>query len=53
VTDQPDDNDDPIFCVPRPGVGDVFVRWSELTPSEQQNAWDHYNKMLAPRESRK
>jgi hypothetical protein len=37
-------NDNPLYGVTRPVVGDVIVRWSEMTPEEQERAWRDYEK---------
>lgn len=36
---------DPLYFVTRgPQDGDVIVRWSEMTPEEQERAWRDYEK---------
>ena len=44
-----DDGADSLWMGCRPG-GDVLVRWEELTPQEQQAAWDYHNKTFGAAE---
>jgi hypothetical protein len=43
-------SDDPLYAVTRGTQGDVFVRWSELTPEEQERAWRDYEKAFGKQE---
>lgn len=40
-----DDGADSLWMVCRPKVGEVIVRWRDLTDAEQRDAIDHHNKI--------
>jgi hypothetical protein len=42
--EQQEPDHDPLFGVTRGVRGCVLVRWSELTPAEQEKAWRDYEK---------
>lgn len=42
---QPDSISEPLWMVTRPRVGDVAVRWEDLTLAEQLDAHQHHKKL--------
>ena len=44
---------DPLFGVTRGAQGDVIVRWSQMTPAEQERAWRDYERAFGTHEERK
>ncbi len=45
TTAKPDTPTEPLWMVTRPRVGDIAVRWEDLTLAEQQDAYRQHGKI--------
>jgi hypothetical protein len=45
ATTPTDTSAEPLWMTTWPRVGDVLVRWEDLTDAEQQNAIKHHNQL--------
>lgn len=50
--EQQEPDHDPLFGVTRGKEGCVIVRWSQMTPAEQERAWRDYEKAFGTAEER-